>query len=626
MRNRYHIREYAIAGILVFAVAMICAPILHAQVLTEGNVELGGRLQDGSQDSSKYTEYREVPSGLFVDSIYLGVENSEHTYFFNLWGSHVAQEDQNLLVQFGLRGKYKIEFEWDEIPHNFTNTARSLFNETGKGVFEIPASVRSTLETLLSTDADSGTAGVQPDFPELDSAIHRLAHDIEMISKRAKGKGAFTYTPNAQWQFSLQYGNEKRSGRKPFGANFGFAPIELIEPTEYQTQEVRAGVEYFGKNWNAQLGYFLSVFENDVDVLVWDNPFVENDGTSTSARGRIDLYPDNTAQKIHFSGAANLPFSTRLMATISHGWRRQNDSFIPLTINTMLDTSAVALPADSLNGEVDTTRLNISVTNRFFSSVGFTARFRYYDYDNQTPSLTFPGYVRTDERVVLTQRRNVANDYRKINSSVDANVRLMKDVSFKVGYNREQWYRRYREAAETDENTYRASLDYTPHASWLLVRTSYAFAEKKTQGYDRKRVAYEGFPSGDPGIGQLPQLRKFDMASRQRNKANLLAQITPFDTLSFTSSLGLAFDDFDESEYGMRTNNSYDFSVDAAFNPTPDLALFASATWENFDYEMQSRQRRTGNDSPNSDWISDMEDKAITIGASMSWAAIPEKV
>lgn len=621
MRNEYFISRYAITGIFVFALVMVCVPELSAQFLTEGNVELGGRLLEGSQDSSKFTEYREVPSGLFVDTFSFGLENSAHTYFLDLWGSHVAQEDQNYHAQFGLRGKYSVELEWDEIPHNYTNTASSLFNETSGGVFEIPDSTRELLDPYPGP----------PDFAEIDSAIQRLARDMEIISKRARGKGSFIYTPNEQWQFSISYSNEKRSGRKPFGGNFGYTTsIEIVEPTEYRTQEIRAGVEYFGKNWNAQLGYFLSVFENDVDALVWNNPFCSDaridDDKCTASQGRIDLYPDNEAQNIHFSGAANLPFSTRLMTTISWGSRTQDDTFIPFTINTGLDTSALTLPADRLHGEVETTRINVSLTNRFFSPVGFTARFRYFDYDNQTPSLIFPGYVRTDETVVRTERRNVADDYRKINTSVDATVHLMTDVSLKVGYAREEWDRRYREAAETDENIYKISLGYTPRSSWLLLRTSFAFSDKKTQDYDGERAEQRGFPSDDPGIGQLPQLRKFDMASRERNKANLLAQITPSDNLAFTASFGLANDDFNESEYGMTASNSYDFSFDVSFNPTYDVILFASATWENFDYEMRSRRRWTGNDSSNNDWRSDMEDKATTLGAWVSWAVIPKKV
>ena len=75
----------------------------------------------------------------------------------------------------------------------------------------------------------------------------------------------------------------------------------------------------------------------------------------------------------------------------------------------------------------------------------------------------------------------------------------------------------------------------------------------------------------------------------------------------------------------MLENNSYNFSFDVSFNPTYDVTLFASVTWENFDYQMKSRQRRTGNDSPNNDWRSDMEDKANTFGAWLTWAVIPKK-
>ncbi|MDP2645101.1 MAG: MtrB/PioB family decaheme-associated outer membrane protein [Desulfobacterales bacterium] len=628
MPGKYLFMRFSILSILSFALAMTGRPMtIYAQSAVKGNVEIGWRFQDKSRDSSKYTEYREMPSGFFVDKLSLGSENKDRTFYFDVSGSHVAREDQNLDARFGRWGKYQVELEWDEIPHNFSNSAKSLFSDSGGGVYTIPVPVRQRLEALVTTDTDPVTAGVQPDFAAIRSEIQRSSRDIELISKRAKAKGALVYTPKEPWKLSLNYSNEKRSGKKPLGGAFGFATsIETIEPTEYRTQEIRAAVEYFGKDWSAELGYFLSTFENDVDALGWDNPFRVNDAVGAASRGRMDLYPDNTAQKVHFSGAANLPFATRFVTTLSHGWREQNDKFIPFTINSAVAASAATLPSNSLNGEVKTTLLDFYLTNRFFSKVGLTARFRYYDYDNQTPSLTFPAYVRTDETVVATERRNAPDSYRKINGSADASFRLKSNLSLKVGFAREEKDRRYREAAETSENIYKVSLDYTPRMSWLLLRTSYAFAEKVTLGYDGTRGEYARFPSGDPDLGQLPQLRKFDIASRKRNQASLLTQVTPSDKLSLTASFGLANDDFNASRYGLLGNNSYNLSFDVSYNPSYNVTLFAGITWENFDYKMKSRERQAGNDSTENDWVSKMEDQVNTLGVGLSWAVIPKKV
>jgi MtrB/PioB family decaheme-associated outer membrane protein len=625
-----------IASCVALSLVLTSGPDLFAQFVTSSaKGDLGARQFNGTLNSSKFTEYRDLPAGVFVNRFSLSFMNPDYTNIFSLWGSNVGQRDQNVAVQWGERGKYKLELEWDQIPHNYTNTARTVFSGAGGGELVMPDTIQKSMRTILTRDINPGVPGVQFDTLAITNLVLGTARGVDIVSRREKGKGVFSYAPIEELDIKLQYTNERRSGTKPLGGNFAFNPVELVEPTAYRTQEALANIEYAAKDWNVQLGYAASIFDNNVDVLVWDNPFREIDAVGAGSRGRLDLYPDNTAQKLNFSGAVSLPASTRLMTSVSYGWRKQDDRFIPYTINRVVDTMATLprLAAASLDGKVGTTLINFSLTNRFFSSIWFTARFRSFDYDNRTPSLIFPGYVQTDNSIVSVQRRNLPIGYKKTNALVDATLRLVKDVSFKVGYERENWDRKHRDAEKTNENIYKASLDYTPR-SWLLLRTSYSFGAKKTPHYDAEEVAEESFPLGEGAgtLGQLPQLRKFDMATRDRNRANVLAQITPLDFLTFTGSFGLANDKFKESEYGLLKNESNNFSFDVSFNPTYDLSFFASYTRENFNYAMKSRQRvpvagtTRANDTTNNDWSSDLKDLANTFGLGLSWSVVPEEV
>jgi MtrB/PioB family decaheme-associated outer membrane protein len=617
------------------AVILLAVVPGYTQIVTTANATLGARQFSGTLNSSKFTEYRELPSGLFMNVFSVNFMKEDYRNFLLLWGSHVGQRDQNIAAQMGVQGSFKLELEWDQTPHNYTNTARTVFSGTGSGELVMPALVRNRIRTIQATDINPGVPGVQFDTAAVSSLILGTARGVEMMSRRDRGKIALSYSPTERVDINLQYTNERRSGTKPLGGNFSFNPIELVEPTDYRTHEALASVEYARKNWNLQLGYSASIFKNNVDVLVWDNPFREVDAVGAGSRGRLDLYPDNTAQKVSFSGAANLPFSTRFMTSVSYGWRKQDDPFIPYTINTALTTAAnfPTLPAQSLNGKVGTTLINLSLVNRFFSSVWFTARFRSFNYDNQSPSLIFPSYVQTDNSITNVQRGNVPIGYKKTNALVDATLRFVSHLSLKLGYERENWDRENRDAEKTHEDIYKASLDYTPR-SWLLLRTSYSFGAKKTPHYDWEEVAHVAFPAGEPAgtLGQLPQLRKFDMATRDRNRANILAQVTPSDVLAFTGSFGLANDDFKESLYGLLWSKSNTFSVDVSYNPTSDLALFASYTRENFKYATKSRQRvpqvgtTRANDTTNNDWSSDLEDLVNTFGFGFSWSVVPEQV
>ncbi len=625
MKTKYFIPIIILIGLIASSVQMT-----NSQSVTNAHVEFGARQFHGTLGSSKFTEYRDLPPGLFVNSFSLGFMNTENNKILSLRGSNAGQKDQNLVVQLGKLGRYKLEFEWDQIPHNYTNTARTVFSGAGSGELTMPSLVRNRIRTILTTDINPNVTGVQFDTAAVTNLVLGTARGVDIVSHREKGKALFSFSPNDKLDFKFQYSNERRSGTKPLGGNFGFNPVELIEPTSYRTQEAKANIEYAATDWNIQLGYMASIFDNNVDVLVWDNPFREVDAVGTSSRGRMDLYPNNTAHNFNASGALNLPLSTRFIGTVSYGWRQQNDKFIPYTINSALDTvtNYPTLPSTSLNGKIGTTLMNFSLVNRYYSSIWFTARYRLFDYDNKTPSLIFPGYVGSDGNVTRVQRRNAVISYKKMNASVDASIRMVSDVSLKVGYEKENWDRTHREAEKTEENIYKASLDYTPR-SWLLLRTSYTLGAKKTSNYDWESIAHEMYPQGEPVgvLGQLPQLRKFDMATRDRNKANVLAQITPLEVVSFTGSFGLANDDFKESMYGLLSNKSDNFAFDIYYNPTYDIALFAGFANENFKYAMKSKQRSTpAADTTGYDWNSNMKDVVQTFSGGITWALDPEKI
>ena len=608
--------------VLILLGLALCDPgRLSAQTVSNANAEFGGRQFNGTLGSSKFTEYRDLPGGLFVTTFSLNFRSDDFTNFFSLWGSNVGQRDQNFMGQLGKRGKWKIEVEWDQIPHDYTTGAKTVFNGAGTGELTMPSLVRNRIRTILTTDLNPAVTGVQFDTAGVTGIILGSAREVAVVSQRDKSKAALNYSLSEEIEFKLQYSNERRSGTKSYGGAFSFNPVELIEPTAYRTQEAKASVEYAAKDWTAQISYSASLFDNNVDVIVWDNPFREVDAVGAGSRGRMDLYPNNTAQNVSFSGAMNLPYATRITATTSYGWRGQNDKFTPFTINRALDTMRTypVLPAMSLNGKVGTTQINFSVVNRFYSSVWFAARYSSFDYNNQTPSLLFPGYVSTDNSVSTVRRRNLAIGYKRVNAAFDATLRVVSDLSAKLAFEREDWDREHRDAEKTEESIYKASIDYTP-LSWFLLRSSFSVGGKKTPHYDAEEVAEGTFPQGEPAgaLGQLPQLRKFDLAARDRSRASILTQITPLDNLSFTGSFGLTDDAFTESKYGVLSNKSNNFSLDIAFSPSYDLNLFANYTREDFTYAMKSRQRvpvsgtTPANDAELNDWTSDMKDAVNT--------------
>ncbi len=606
--------------------------LAQAQTVRHGDVEIGQRGLAGDRASSKFQEYRQLPTGLFLNRLHLNIENQGR--YLQLRAIRAAQEDQRVLLGLGQYGRVRLDLEWDQTPHLLSTTGRTLFAQSQSSVFGMPLQTRQDLNKLVTTDTNPSQAGVQPDLAALGNLINGAARGVDLSTQRKTGKASLRYTPAQEWDVRVQYSIEDRSGAKPLGANFGFNLAELPEPVDYRTQEFRVSSEYADRRWDARFDYSASLFNNSVDAMIWDNPFVTANAVGSPSRGRLGIFPDNTAQNVAFSGAVNLPRSTRLATTLSYGWRRQNAPFLPFTINSAVAalSNYPALPATSLNGAVNTVLTNVALTSRPARNLSLTGRYRYYDYDNRTPSLLFPKYISYDTQLSGDARRSLPIAYTRQNAGLDLGYQFVKGASLKLGYGWENWDRTHRDARKVDEKAFQTALNLTP-ADWLALRTSYTRSARKTHEYDaEEHVAHETFPQGESGLGQHPDLRKFDMASRDRDRVEAMAQVTPVEALSFSASAGYANDDFVESAYGLQGDRNANVSFDVSYSPTERFTLFAGYTWEDYKYQQKSRQRtpasgsNPANDKPANDWLSNMGDAVNTVNAGLSGSLIPRKL
>ncbi|MEK7205447.1 MAG: MtrB/PioB family decaheme-associated outer membrane protein, partial [candidate division NC10 bacterium] len=478
----------------------------------------------------------------------------------------------------------------------------------------------------------TAAAPASADTATINTTVNENVRGIDLRLRRDTGRVGFRYTPTPGWDLRLSYANESREGTRPFGGNIGtnnassFHTVELPEPIDYRTHQVGASAEYATDRWSIRLGYLGSIFSNDIDSLTSDNPFRTTDSlTLGAARGRHAMPPDNMAHNISLSGAVNLPLASRFTGTISYGLMRQDESFLPHTTNSLLSPSP--LPAGSLDGKIDTLLINYVLNTRPHRDVSLTARYRYYRLDNGTPELTFLDYVQADRTIVTTDRRNLAIEYTKHNAGLDVGWRPLSQVSLKAGYEWERYDRKNRDANITDEHSGKTALDLTP-TEWLLLRASYLYAQRRFDEYDHEKFVEERtFPVPPGGLPQHPTLRKFDLADRDRNRVELLGQLTPLDVLTFTATFGLGKDDFKEVGFGITSDDNWSAAADIVYMPIPRLALFANYTREEFKSKLRSRQRGgAAGDTSANDWASDMKDIVDTVGAGLDLALIPKRL
>jgi hypothetical protein len=412
--------------------------------------------------------------------------------------------------------------------------------------------------------------------------------------------------------------------------------------------------EHARKRWGVQSGSF---FQNNISALVFDNPFRTTDcvaptdctnATQGPATGRADLYPGNRANYLNFAGSFDLIMHIRLLASINAGWLRQDDPLLPYTTNTILEAETAPLPASGLHGEKQTLAMNYKLIKAFGKKFDIKAAYRQYDYNNHTPVLSLtPVQGDFAPADLENPEENTPFGYNKKNVEVTGNWYFAKKSSLKVGYEGEIMDRSHRDVEHATENGFVGAVDSTPRKD-LSFRLSYRYSARNPEHYlDDATLEIAGGITADQIFS-----RRFDEATRTRNRGDAEIQYSPTDRFSFTGFAGTLQDNYNHRGsvnsptalnfiagttnpyylYGVLKDLSYNAGFDGDFTVTNDISMFAEYSYERYYKSMASRYRVPGGDTPtpldcstsgrgcdsaNNDWGSTARDYVhiFTIGA-----------
>jgi hypothetical protein len=343
-------------------------------------------------------EYSDIRNNFYVRraNIFMrGVLGPEK--YINYQTQNSLYHNQSHLATVGEYGKYKAQFRYDETPHIYTNTARFLYTETSPGVFTMPMALRQALTAASSTGTATEINNTLPSF--MATQVVPAEQFIVPQIQRKTGTGLFSYNITPDWIAGVSFSREHQKGTRPIGAFMYTSPgapgstqpgttsgrvspasgVELPEPIDYFTNTVKAGTEYGKSKWAVQLGYNGSFFKSDVKSATFDAPFATADVpvqiippgngctpttgavncaiSATPGRGQISTYPDNHANYLNFAGAFDASKYVHVMGSASNGWLRQDEAFLPYTINSAI-TGLGPLPSSSLHGERRTLAMN----------------------------------------------------------------------------------------------------------------------------------------------------------------------------------------------------------------------------------------------------------------------------
>jgi MtrB/PioB family decaheme-associated outer membrane protein len=631
---------------------------------------------DPSLKTSKFGEYRDMRDGFYVRHVDLHYDNVlGSNEYVSLKSQRTLYRDQSYLATFGQYGKFKIQFRYDEIPHTYSNTARTLFTQTSPGVWSFPAAIRSALQASSGANLPSLLAGTGANLGQ--GVVTNFNFITPSIIRKA-GTALVSYDVTSKWNVNARFWRESERGTRPIGLIMNSSPsasatagygVELPEPINYFNNTLRIGTDYGKRTWSVQAAYVGSFFQNNTGQLTWDNPFrLTNEQITNPLTGRMDLYPDNQAHYLSFAGATDVTKYLRFIASISPGWLRQNDAFLPYSTNTAINTcgngtqactSLSALPVPSLSGSKQTLAMNYTLVTTAWKNVQLKAGYRQYDYNNNTPVHTFT-HVEGDAAAPGSDE-NTPFGFNRKNLEVSGEWFFAKKSSFKAGYEGEWMDRSHRDAAHSLENSFFTAVDWVPIKD-LLFRLSYRYS-------DRNPDVYQNDLASDPVTGDpVPCTdtttisftadqrchRRFDEASRLRNRADGLVQYSPTDKLTLSAFGGTLQDNYNRPGgtnsptplnfltgsaatvgpyylYGMLKDISYNYGFDADYAIARQVSLFAEYSYENYHKRMITRNRTpfnppvttilncNGCDTANNDWESVAREPVniYTVGADM---------
>ncbi len=580
-----------------------------------GDVELGYRaVTNNNWHSGVFDEYRDYGPGLFGSGNLL-LEDVNHLDYMQFGDEQwVGDQDQHYEFGMGRWGSYGLEIDYDAFPHTYSDTAQTLYVRSGQNVFLLPNGVQATLQGLAGAAQSAA----------LQSALggtHQI--DLGFMYRMLEAKAFWNL--NEDWQVSGDYSLQHRTGTKPWGMAFGSPGnnfTSFAAPVDDRTQQANAGIAFQQRSWSLSLNYLGSFYNNDVHSLIVDNFLRATDSAAAgSSRGQESVAPSNSANGLSLAGGWTLPlaFPTRLTGAFAWQYRRQNDPFLPYTINSALTAAAGPLPQSRLDGAVNTYLANFVLTSRPLQDLNLKFRYRNYQYSNDSPTIGFPSEVINDRTLTVGPPGEEATEtaplsYHTQNASFDAAYYIARPLTLNFGYAWERWDRSLqREVLHTDEHTARLSFDYRP-TGWALLRAGYEYSGRDGSDY---RV-------GD--TGNLAALRKFDQANRIRHGFLVMGQVTPLENLDFSVNANFNNDRYDQSAYGLNRAQDWSVGADTAYRPLEWLAFRLGYEYEN-SYETQRNRYRVPTppppDDPTADWISPWNARMHNVTAGLQMTLIP---
>ncbi len=649
-----------------------------------GEISLvGGYNTSVTGSAEKFQEYRDMRDGfLFYDLKYRDDDGGPDFLDLQIRDGGVNAANS---IAFGTYGVWSAGVSYDRLKHNF-NEGKLILDGAGESRLTITDSVQTALQASEQTRQERGGLALTDTTGEdaVQQAIVRgLLSGKDAISfglERKNSAADFNYNITPDIKAWVKARQEVRRGDRQIGIGTyeryaqgasgiahtedQFVPsgMELAEPINYHTKVFNAGAGVYKKGWLADLEYTLTDFDNGNGSLMWDNPFRITDAGAKSATGtdnnaydrgrfatgQMSLAPSNRTHDLSASGSVELPYHGRLSGSVSYGVTEQNDRLLPYTLNSAIAgiggapanvTSLAALPAARFDGEIRTITHSYALSVKPTEKLGASLKYRYYDYDNRSGNILFPGYAAYGESYWRTVRNdknaaveNETPSYTRQTTTLGADYELFGPLSLDAEAFLDSYDHKHQRIAASNESGAGAGFLYKPFTAAKL-HGSYKYSHRRVNGYKRGATA-----ANPEAIG----LVNFNWAERVRNKADLRADVSLRKDLSMGAAWQYQDDGYAAGKrFGLKSQKNQAGLLDATYEPSEKFSFTASYAKEKREGSMDNAAKDDGfnvagtslddayssdNFNPFNYWKTDISENADTVGFNAVFRPAGDKV
>lgn len=630
--------------------------------LLQGTIDFGGLFTTTTGDEARYERYRDTRDGVYSS---FALTRDSGSYLFDASASHVGYRDQRYDAGFFSR-RVKASFNWTSLPLNYSYIARTPFTTTGSTLTLDDNAQRAVQgPTNAANDgtavgvpcapgalpASCGTPALAAQAKTNRSIYTGLANPFDLRHVRDTAAASITYAATRALDVDAKFTSAMRSGQQPWGASFAFNDaVELPQPLDQRTNDATLGATWANPRGMVRLGWDGSWFTNRIHNLVWDNPIRLTDfsnglapplgpydpsGYSNGngpAQGRQAMAPGNSMHVVSATALYKLPGRTTLNGTAQLTSQNQDETLIPWTINSVINTPVVfaafphlsSLPRPTAQGEARGINTLLNLSTRPVRRMNVTVRYRYNERDVRTPAFDAREYVRFDS-VPEEIEEGISEQFDTSRQIFDANLSFTPAAfgTLRVGYGHEAVERHGRGFSDVGEHIFRSSFDAFS-SRYVTVRAAFDVARRRGEGFVETGVDYESGPGGTQ-----PTLRYYDEADRDRTRGSLLFTVMPRDAFDVYLQFAAGRDDYlaDTSVpvnrpgelFGLHASDVTTWNAGINVHPTDIVAFGANVGRDRYASLQLSRNANPPPDpswtDPARNWTLDNTDLVTTVAA-----------